>query len=49
METATAITLFGIKFLPHTWPLVFGLGGTWLLCVLIMVGAGLYHGIKAIK
>ena len=24
-----SITLFGIEFLPHTWPLVFGLGRLW--------------------
>ncbi len=41
--------LFGIMFLPHTWPLVFGVGGFWLACVAIMLGHGIYHAINFLR
>ena len=44
-----AVTLFGITFLPHTWPLVFGLGGLWVASALVMTMVGAFKLLKLFK
>ena len=38
-----SITLFGIEFLPHTWPLVFGFGGLWAFSAVFLSGYALWQ------
>ena len=38
-----AITLFGVELLPHTWPLVFGLGGLWVFSAAFLTGFALWQ------
>jgi len=38
-----SITLFSIEFLPHTWPLVFGIPA---LLIVSAIGAAIYEAVK---